>query len=439
MTGSRALEPGSNLAAAGSRRAWWYTLTATLLVLAVPPAWAQSTRYPPQPTDPDREAERHSKVWEDALDPERTPYQQLVRDARLMTENRAQPDVPGAIEKLDQATTLLPRRPEAYALRGGLELARKQWQACAQDLAAAEDRSPPDETGERTARRVQLGICQARAGRPTDAETTLARAASAHNAMGDAWMRLGEVRIVLGKLDEAIGALHTATELGDPPTSTLAHFLLAVAFDRARLPGEAEAQVHEALRFDPTFNKIDSPTYPLLGPGEREYMLGLAHRYGQQRPEYALLYFRRFVALAPDSPWRRRAEEHVKELSATELPQTLERRSGTAALDIDAARVALARVMPQLRACAAKLPTTALEVVVTKDGPRSPEARDLPHYRMPVPGVGVHDLNNLVDSPPRAAVDEAQRCIEPIVERTALPTPKEHDTWYVIAFLVVSP
>jgi tetratricopeptide (TPR) repeat protein len=410
-----------------------------LLVLATAPARAQSTRYPPRPKDPDREAEKHSKLWEDTLDPGRTPYLQLVRDARLMTENRAQPDLQGAIEKLDQAIGLLPKRPEAYALRGELELARKQWPACADDLAAAEDRSPPDETGERTQRRVQLGICQARADRPADAERTLARTASARNAMGDAWMRLGEVRIALGKLDEAIGALHTAAEIGDPNTSTFAHFLLAVAFDRARLPGEAEAQVHEAARFDPTFNKIESPTYPLLGTGEREYMLGLAHRYVQQRPEYALLYFRRFLELAADSPWRRRAEEHVKELSALELPFVIERRSGTAAVDLDATRAALVRIMPQLRACAAKLPTTALEVVVTKDGPRSPDSRDRPRYRMPSQGVGVHDLNNIVDSPPRATIDEAQRCIETIVERAALPPPRELDAWYVIAFVVVSP
>ena len=415
------------------------TRGALLILLAAAPAFAQSTRYPPEPKDPDREAERHSKVWEEALDPGRTPYDEIVRDAHQLAATGAQRDTQLAVDHLAKAIELMPKRPEAYALRGRLELVLKQWTPCADDLAAAEEHAPPDETGERAQQWLDLGACQARAGRYADAERTLARAASNGAGHAEPWMRLGEVRIAMGKLDEAIGALDTALEMPDKQEG-FTRYLLATAYDRARLPGDAEAQMREGAIHERNFSAIETPALPLLGPGEHEYMMGLAYRYALPRPEYALLYFRRFLAVAPDSPWRRRAEEHVRELSAIDLPQSLERVRGGATIDLEAARQALVKVMPQLRACMAKLPTTALEVQVTRDGPRVPLTdREHARFAMPQPGVAVSEQNSLVDTPPRDAIAAAQRCIEPIVDRVALPIPKERDTFYVIGFLVISP
>jgi tetratricopeptide (TPR) repeat protein len=411
-----------------------------LAVLACAPAWAQSKRYPPEPKDPDREAEQHSKIWEETLEPSRTPYEQLVREAKQLSDGRLATDLQIAIDKLANAIELMPKRPEAFAARGAAELYLKRWSACADDLAAAEDRAPPDETGERWRQRLELGICQARAGHLGEAERTLAGVASAPGVHGEAWLRLGEVRIALGKLDEAIGALHTAIE--QDGSHGFAQFLLALAYDRARLPGDAEAAMREGVRFDSLLASIELPMYPLLGNAEAEhlYLMGLAYRYAHTRPEYTLLYFRRFLAIAPDSPWRKRAEEHARELAGLELPQTLEKRGSTAAIDLDAARAAIAKQMPAMRACLAKLPTTALEIEVTRVGPRSPESRDRPRFHVPPPGVAVKESNNVDrEHPgPREAIDAAQRCLEPVVAKVAWPAIKETDAWYKLAFLVVA-
>ncbi|HTR54899.1 MAG TPA: tetratricopeptide repeat protein [Kofleriaceae bacterium] len=419
----------------------WRSIAALFVVAAAASAaHAQSTRYPPDPKDPDREAARHSKVWEDALDPERAPYDDLVRTAQRLKDDNTPKDRQDAIAHLDTAVKLMPNRPEAYALRGELRLAMRDYAACADDLAAAEAHEPSDENIDRARERLELGVCEARAGRFPEAERTLARAASMQSARGgEAWLRLGEVRIALGKLDEAIGALDTAAETGDS-TAPFTHYLLALAYDRARLPGDAADHMIEGFRSErPSFSAIENPIQPLLGVGEREYMLALGYLYAQPRPEYALLYFRRFIALAPQSPWRRRAEEHLRELAAVELPQTVNRQGGNAAIDVDAVRGALAKVMPQIRSCMAKLPATVLEVKVTRDGPRSPPSRDRARYPLPAQAISVQDTLELADGVARDEIDAAQRCLEPLVDRAGLPVPKDRDTYYAVSFYAISP
>lgn len=413
-----------------------------ILVIAGP-ALAQSKRYPPDPVDPDREAEAHSKLWEDALDPGRSPYQQLVREAKQLADERTPDANNDALAKLDKAIAILPHGSDAYIVRGELQLRLQRWDKCADDLAAAEEHAPPGEaaSNDRIARRLELGICQSRAGRLADAERTLVGATAGAQARGSAWMRLGEVRIAMGKLDEAIGALDTALEKGDSGLTALPHYLLAAAYDRARLPGEAEQQMQIAVNTDPRLTTIENPTFPLLGTGEHEYLMGLAYRYGQPQPEYALLYFRRFLKLAPESPWHRRAEEHAHELAAIELPQTVTLRQRLATQpDLDVVRAALVKQMPGMRACMTKLPTTAVEVVITKDGPRTPDTvRDRPRYnRIEKAGVSVTERLEL-DDVPHDGIEAASRCIEAIADRAAVPVPKERDSYYQVSFVVIAP
>jgi hypothetical protein len=156
------------------------------------------------------------------------------------------------------------------------------------------------------------------------------------------------------------------------------------------------------------------------------------------RPEFALVYFRQFLKLAPDSPWRRRAEDHVRELSALELPLTVERHAGTTLLDVDAAHAALVKIMPAMRGCVAKTPSAIFEVDVTRDGPHAPIARDRPTVRVAPSGTKVRDILAL-DNPERPVLDAAAQCIQSIAERAALPIPKELDTYYTMQFLVVAP
>jgi tetratricopeptide (TPR) repeat protein len=418
-------------------------LAVAALVALATPAWAQSKRYPPRLPDPDRDAEQRSKLWEDALAPGKNPYQALVRGAKPLADEHTPDGAKAALDKLDRAVALLPKEPDAYALRGEVEIWQRQWDKCADDFGAAEEHSKPDDgtTPERTARRVSLGVCQSRAGRYAEAERTFVGTTANSGGRASTWLRLGEVRIAMGKLDEAVGALDTALEMctsGCDAPLGLVHFMLAVAYDRERRPGDAEHEILAGAQFDRSFGQIQAPQYPLLGAGEADYLQGLAHRYEPTpRIEQALVYFRRFLHAAPDSPWKRRAEEHMRELSALDLPLTVDKRAGSAMPDLDAARVSVAKAMPAMRTCLAKLPTTVVEVEITRDGPHTPDTvRDQPRFRTPPPGVSVRDTVEL-DTTPRDDINAAIRCVQPIAEKIPMPPAKDRDTYYKAVFLVV--
>jgi hypothetical protein len=166
-------------------------------------------------------------------------------------------------------------------------------------------------------------------------------------------------------------------------------------------------------------------------------MLGLAYSAEPLvRPELALVYFRRFVAAAPDSPWRKRADEHIRDLKASELPESLT-RTGTAQLDLEVARAAVRRAMPAMRACLAKLPAVVVEVEISRAGPRTPPTDRLrPRFFSPPDGVTVRRGAGELSEPELDAVD---RCLQPTASRIALPAVKERDTYYKALFYVVAP
>src|SRR5262249_21147611 len=143
-----------------------------------------------------------------------------------------------AVKLLDAAIRLLPDEPAAYRVRGDAYIELQEWDKCAADFAAGGANAPRDDGPGKLGAglRRKLGLCQARAGKLADAERTLAEAAVSGNAAGEVWMRLGEVRIAMGKLDEAIAALKSALEATDPAQQSMIHFLLAAAYDRERRP-----------------------------------------------------------------------------------------------------------------------------------------------------------------------------------------------------------
>ncbi|MDB4959010.1 MAG: Tetratricopeptide 2 repeat protein [Myxococcales bacterium] len=425
---------------------------ALAILLASAPAWAQSKKYPPEPVDRDLERERQSRLWDEALSPETKSYAELVREAKHRLDERTPDDTilaMLAIETLSQAIELLPKATDAYVLRGDAYLAVKNWAQCADDLQIADDKTGGsaactakiDESCivDRSRLRRELAICQSRAGRYADAERTFMRAASNGSTNGELWMRLGEVRLAMGKLEEGIAALEVAVDLTpDGMQEALHHWLLALAYDRRRQPSEVATQIELALRFDSQFSALQYPEFPLLGLGESEYMRGLAWR--TIRPEYALVYFRRYVALAPDSPWRKRADEHVRELTAIDLPATLVREGGTASLDLEAARAIAKKAMPAMRTCMVKLPYSVFLISITKTGARSELARDRPIYRVPPAGV---TIPNMPFTPSGEVKTEdivtAQRCLQPLAEKLALPAVKDRDTYYKASFYVTAP
>ncbi len=126
----------------------------------------------------------------------------------------------------------MPKDPEAYLVRGQLYLSQKEWAKCATISVAP--RTTASKTIRRCARRIRIDLanCLARAGRYTDAETTLVSAsASAQGYRSELWTRLGEVRIALGKLDEAIDALTAALDVDQ--MNALARWLLVAPIARA--------------------------------------------------------------------------------------------------------------------------------------------------------------------------------------------------------------
>jgi tetratricopeptide (TPR) repeat protein len=409
-----------------------------LCVIGTSQAWAQSKKYPPVTPDRELAEEKRSELWESTIHPDTRPYKELVRDAKRLIEHNTPDDIKAAFEKVDAAIKRVPKEAEAYQLRGQLYLAQKDWAKCADDLGRAEDYTKSDDLTARTRARIDLGNCQARAGRYADAENTLVRAvASAQTQRSELWMRLGEVRIALGKLDEAIDALTAAIDTES--SNALARWLLTAAYDRARRPSEAFEQGQAAGKYDGLRAHIEHPALPLLGIDEVDYLDGLAYRYAIPKPELALIYFRRFVKRAPDSLWRRRAEEHVRELSALKFPakETIH-NSGTTVIPEDASKL-LQKPVAAMRQCLAKLPTTAYQITVMKAGPRTPETvRDRPIYRLPSPPRPVTLLPG-PDAVPQVELEPAQRCLEQHVAKLKLPAPKERDTYYMLTFVVIGP
>jgi tetratricopeptide (TPR) repeat protein len=404
----------------------------------VAPAWAQSRRYPPDPVDKDAEQATKSDLWNAAITPQRQPYQSLVRAAAELLAQRTPAASLEALSKLDQAIKLLPREPEAYKLRGEASLERRDWARCAADLAAADayiqrDDEPPKVMAEL---HRKLGLCQARAGKLGDAERTLADAVASGNATGEVWMRLGEVRIAMGKLDEAIAALRSALDGSDPAAQPLIRFMLATAYDRARRPADALVEAAEGIKVDHQLAVLQNPVVPPIHAGELDYMLGLAYSADKPRPEYVLAYFRRFVKDSPESPWRRRAEEHIREARQAAFPDAVT-RTGTATIDAEVARASARRAMPQMRACLAKYPTVVVEVEISRAGPRTPATDRLrPRFFSPPDGVTVRRaVGDLADD----ELDAIDRCLQPIASKIAMPPAKERDTYYKATFNVVGP
>lgn len=392
----------------------------------------------------DDAARARSKLWESALDPQRAAYEQLVADGRRRLQRRTKESARLAVAVLDDAIARIPSDGRAYALRGQAHLVLEHWPECASDLATAMRTTGAALDRDRAA--VDLGICQGRAEQLGEAEQTLAGAASRAQT-SEPWMRLGEIRIALGKLDAAIEALEIALEKQDPFRPYI-EWLLAIATDRAARPSEAELHAARALSYDATFNCLVVPRYPWLRVGDREYALGLAHR-ASDGPEYALGHFRSFLRLATQSPWRHRVEQHVRELARLKLPQVLRRDpESSAPIELAALRPAIAKAMPALHACLVDQPITVFTIAITRVGNQLPTSvRDRPGGIAPLagtratPGAEVESQTSGVrtDTAETAARDRVSRCLERIADRILLPAPRVRGTWYRARFAVVAP
>ena len=95
--------------------------------------------------------------------------------------------------------------------------------------------------------------------------------------------------------------------------------------------------------------------------------------------------------------------------------------------------------MRVMRQCLARTPMSAFQVMMTKVGPKTPESRDRPLYRMPSPSTRVAPILSVGERAAEPDMVEANKCLDIEVAKLKLPPPKEKDTWYMMSFIVVSP
>jgi tetratricopeptide (TPR) repeat protein len=419
---------------------------AALVVLAATAATAaaQSTRYPPEPIDADKEAEEHSDFWERALEPDRGRYDVVLARARRLIDARTPKDLADAATVLGEAITLLPNAPDAYFLRGWAHELAAQWAACADDYVAAADRDPSFVPAPNPRTRGGLadaqGVCLARAGRFDEAETILSQVTAAGGADAGVWMRLGEVDMALGRLDDAIAALDAALKVARAPEIPAIRWLRAMALDRARKPAAAIDEAAAAKDADPTLGRLINPALPSAPAEDYYYAVGIGYS-AKGSPERALLYFREFVKQAPKSQWRKRADEHVATLAAIDPTDALGRagaRQGTSTIQTAAIAKAWRKDLAALARCLKDTPEVVAEVRVVIHGPPAPPAkRGAPVVLLPKPpaaGAKAKSVGQLgaTAGDPVAAV----KCVETAAGKLKLPR-LEKGTWVQLQFPVI--
>lgn len=408
---------------------------ALVLALAPPPARAQSTRYSAPPRDKDREQDRSSQLWEQAVEPQRAPQARLLAEASRLLAGRTPHDVQQAVAKVTEAIALGPADPEAYFLRGMAYEQLQRWNECAADVRQALELRPDFANtdlryGDNPL--LGLGVCLARAGKLAEAEVALHRAVARSPGVHE-WLRLGETRIAMGKLREGVEALLASTEAsGEASPSALNWWLRALAYDRGRQSSLASEAVAAAAVGDRFLRQLTSPMEPFVSKADELYLLGLGWE-GISRPELALAHFRAALEVSADGPWARRTREHVAALEQTSFPLDVA-RSGPAPLDPDLARATVRKAMPALAACVAALPHVAFTLRITRARPATTGTGI--HTVPPVPGVTVTQ-DTAFGEPSAEVLDRATRCLTAETQHLDLPAIKEPGTWYYLTFSLI--
>lgn len=459
-------------------------LVAAIAAVAVAPAHGQSRRYPAPVVDPDDAAEHASGFWAGVADPVLARYDGLVKDALLTVRG----DRRRAIELLREAAALRPERVDAWGYLGLVTDQVRDFPGCAEGYGRAAAIAPrwrPDPTvapargiGAALASGRPLtiahAICRSRAGDVAGAIAALEAVVARGEAMPELWLRLGEAYLAAGRVDDAASALAEAIAVASGRDAE-ALWLLAVAHDRARRTSLAEAAARDAQRFDGgAVNATSTNRPPPIAPGDREYLLGVAALTPPVReppepikPEWALIYFRRYLAVAPaTSPWRARAAEHVAAVAALDLAARLTITGGGFGDRAAVERAVRAR-LPALRACLAATPTTLIELRVTALGPTGgppPRPARVPTVRPPAsgrgptvtvrpirvgagrddrppdgeaPGVSAHPVISF-ERPTGDTVEEAAACVEKAAASLVLPRPPA-GSWATVRIPIASP
>lgn len=442
---------------------------ALVVVAAAGDAAAQSTRYPPPAVDVDAEREQHSDFWENALEPGRDRYDDLVARAARLIGRRSDDARKSAAGLLEEAATLLPGRADAWAWLGLVREADGEHAPCRDALERAWTIDPTWKAAPRPIA-LALGVCRARAGDLEGSIDVLERLIARGDDTVEALWRLGEGYMALGRLEEARAVLEAA--LAQTPAQTgyvHAAWALVVAADRARDPEAVQAAAARALNFDRHAILVEAPPGGHVPASERDYYVALAADLAGQG-ERALLRFRRYlVAIEGDdeAPWASRAREHERALRGRAVADSV-RVAGTDPLDAKQVRRAVGKADADLRACVAATPRLLLAVTITVHGPPPPPAstpparprprptrgaktptRKRPPYvvrrtypMMPPPPAGVTVQTVERQDPPAghddAATRDAVACVDKVADRITITAPKTPGTWATATFHVIA-
>ncbi len=454
-----------------TRRAHLAALAA--LVVATPTlAAAQSERYRKPAVDADAAEEARSSFWEEVVRPGANRYDKLVAEAIDVLRMMRAGDPMRPRDRLREAVALRADRADGWGYLGVANERLHDYAACADAYGRAhaldpewrpvELVSPGDMSAlarQAASRPVALtwAICLARSGDVAQATHELEALVARGERGAELFINLGQVLMASGRINDAITAFERAVDeqrSGDP----LARWLLAVAYDRARRTGDATLVAEQVAEVDVGATRAAGSSVPLVPPADAYYLLalGATARTDQPRPEYAVVYLRKYLEAAPEhAPWRARAHEQLDAIGPIDLAG---RASLTGAGDLEAIRAALRGANASLSRCMAALPTALIEVRITQVGPagrappptppRRPPARGAPRRAAEVrverqppdaesPGVHAHLVIAAESAAPDAVLDRALDCVEKVGQGVVLPRPPT-DTYSTVRVPVVA-
>jgi tetratricopeptide (TPR) repeat protein len=396
------------------------------LALAAPLAAGQPAAPPPPDVDYDDQQEAKSGFWEKALDPAFEKYDGLVERAVVLLREGDRESVAQAAQLLKEAAHASPDRPLAHLWLGRLADRTGDFGTCAQSLAMALDIDPDlDAPGgsepNEWAAQYELAVCRARSGKFEPAieglRRLLGRAPSQQVAI---YQRLGECYMALGRLDEAIESFRQGLRIS--PYSSELGFALAVAHDRDEDAAQARDVLTQALSRDPRATSLTAATRIWIPPQEAHYYLGLAY-LGAEDWSRSLLHFRRYLALAGETSWTRRARARYEEALAGAVAGKGLEIKGSATLDQGRAAALIGRSDGALQTCLRKAPDLLLRVSITKVIPSKgkPPAAGATPTATSQPGLRV-----LVQEQSDARVEDVRAvvsCTESVARKIPLPRP----------------
>ena len=401
----------------------------------------------PHVDDPDAETESVSRLWSRALEPNGADYADLLLHARRRIDARTPAELTEALAMADRAIALRPNTIDGYLVAGNAAERRGLWSDCVDRFTRAEHvrvpASPAHPIDDSLVIQRGLGVCLARTGKLDAAAGALTRQVSAGRADDEDWLRLGEVHLTQGRLDEAIHDFNRALALERTADTITVRWLIALAADRAGRITEARDAARLAAQLDDKLGRLGNPFYAYIEPGTLDYLYGLGYE-ATNEPERAMIHWRNFIATGP-AQWQPRATEHVDLINKAGLHSPV-RRHGTAPITDSAAEITVGKMRFVAERCLAALPRVAMDVLVirtsngnpapSKHGQKKPwlEATTLEPGKMPA-GVLVGKIDALDGD--SAAVDAAKACIERGVE--AVPTAAlPQGDWATYGFVAVA-